>query len=574
MKKSNLFLSILAVAGMLFATSCSHDEVINEMPEGEIVNAQFTISTTPNLDNRAAVKGKRAAVNVGKGTTVNYVACAVFDAAGNEMSDLRQYVAISDKHATYSVRLVKGQAYRVAFFAYCGASDGSSAHYNLADMKNIQVLDGNSNVEERDAFTNFVDVTAAETMNPVEKDVTLYRPFAQLNLGAYMEDIAAAKSAGVEIAKTEVKVTNVYKAFSAFANDIAEGATAQEMTFALNEIPGEDLKADVDQDGVDEAYKYLALNYLLVGGANSDKAVTDVTFTWKNADGSKTNDPATEFKNVPVQTNYRTNIIGYLLTNPGKFNITIDENFKQPDHFVMLSAEELANELTPDANGVINVTKDYYLTTAWTALDFTGKNVTINGNGHTIANLNKALVRITTAGNVSIKDLTISDSNIGYLASDGNEVALGTGGFISYMDYSGEISLENCHLINSTVTGKERAAGLVAYTSGDNLTIKNCSVVGCEIKAEGGTGGFVAYTGAKGATVVEDSKVEACTITSTEDRQGTKAPIAGGVIGTIQSTTTFKNVTVRGNTVNNNNATAVYSDKVGRVVNGGTLTEE
>ena len=51
-------------------------------------------------------------------------------------------------------------------------------------MKNIELL-GNqaSNIEARDAFTNYIDITAAETMNTISKKVTLYRPFAQLNLG-------------------------------------------------------------------------------------------------------------------------------------------------------------------------------------------------------------------------------------------------------------------------------------------------------------------------------------------------------------------------------------------------------
>ncbi len=549
------------MASMLFATSCSQDEVLNEPTTGEFVNAQFTVSTSEGIGTRA----------VGDGTTVNYVACAVYDANDNELPDLRQYVGISGKQATYSIRLVKGQKYRVAFFAYKGAADGTSTYYNMSDLKNIQILDASSNVEARDAFTNYVDVTAAETMaGAVQKDVTLKRPFAQLNLGSYAEDIEAASKAGVVVNQTKVKVTNVYKTFNAFENSVV--GNAGEVTFDLNGLLSEKLYADVDANGQNEEFTYLALNYLLVGGFGSAKATTDVTFVWETADG-KTNTPETEFKNVPVQTNYRTNIVGWLLTNPAKFNITIDETFQTPDHFVVCSTEELTRVLTPDTNGEITLDNDYDVTgEEWTALDFGSKTVTINGNGHAIKGLDKALVRLGNAADITIEDMTIVDADISYLASDGNETALAVGGFISYMDVSGKVTLRNCHIKNSKITGKERAAGLVGYVSGNStnsqIIIENCSVEGCEITAVGGTGGMIAYMTA--ATTIKDSKVENTRIESTEDRTGSTA-IAGGVIGTVGGPTTFTNVTVSGNTVINHNANA-QDDLVARITNSASLT--
>lgn len=539
------------MASMLFATSCSQDEVLNEPTTGEFVNAQFTVSTSEGIGTRA----------VGDGKTVNFVACAVYNAANEEMTKLRQYVPLSDKKATYSVRLVKGQAYRVAFFAYKGQANGKSDYYDMTDLKNIQIKDAVSNLEARDAFTSYVDVSASETTVAVNKDVTLTRPFAQLNLGADAEDIEAARKAGIEVKESKIKVTGVYKAFNALENKVA-GPTG-DMTFDFNVLPSEELRADVDGDGSDEKFAYLALNYLLVGGAGSQKATTDVTFVWKTAD--KTN--KTEFKNVPVQTNYRTNIVGYLLTYPANFNITIDEKFKTPDHFVVVSAEKLAQEMSP-VRGVITLTRDYVVTGNWTPLVFSG-NITINGNGHTIQGLDKALVGRANGAKITINDLTIAKSNISYSASDATETALGVGGFISYQDAAGTATFNNCHLKNSTVNGIERAAGLIGYTSGNKLTVTNCTVEGCIIKATGSTGGIVAHT--QTTVSISGSKVENSTIESTEDRS-TKAAIAGGIIGTIMGATTFDNVTVSGNTVINKGATPLTA-KVGRVVSPGTLTD-
>ena len=763
MKKKNLFFGMLAMSGMLFATSCSQDELLNESSTADYVNATFTIGTNNGIGTRAAT--------IGNGTKADKVACAVYDETGAELEDLYQIVDVKEKTATYKIRLAKGQEYRVAFFAYNSAADA----YNVEDLTNITVKDNqSSNIENRDAFTAYVDVEA--TVDAINKNVTLSRPFAQLNLGVDATEWEDAVKAGVEVAKSKIVVTNVYNQFSAYDNAIVANAQPVTMEFAMNAIPNEDLEVDADRDGQIETYKYLALNYLLVGDAGTEKSLTDVEFIWENADASKTNNPTTHFLNIPVQRNYRTNIVGKLLTNPATFNIVIDEKFidspandyivsvwdgetvetpvadankvfrissaaqlvgmmndsKYPncntyqnvvlecdidlagntisgfgdgsgffdgvfdgqghtisnfnidatdrtyyaglfnqvsqysgentviknlivknaivagsgqvgviaggmngntvvenckvynstvkgvkkvgavvgytaggtvkDNYAencvieysekeageilgfentgstvsgntfknitfVASAAALAKEMTPDANGVITLTRDYTVTGDWTSLKFSGS-ITINGNNHTISNLNKSLLAGNAANTLVVNDLTITDSDVCY---EGNsENGLGTGAFIGWMDASASVSFKNCHLANSTVTGNERAAGLIAYSSAkDNVSIVGCSVEGCSIEAVGGVAGLIAYSST--VTNIENSKVNRSTIKSTEDRTG-KTALAGAVIGTVGANTTLTQVTIDGNTVINTNATP-YSEKVGRVVGETTLTE-
>ena len=301
--KKYLF-SALALTGMLFMNSCS-DDLVPEPSTGDYVNATFTISTTEGLGTRA----------VGDGTTVDKVACAVFDENGVEMPNLRETLNISRKHAVYHVRLAKGQAYRVAFFAYNEAANA----YDVTDMKDIKVNPGQlSNLEGRDAFTNNIDVSAQQTLNEIATSVNLYRPFAQLNLGIDDTEETNAANAGIVVDKTQVKVTGVYTAFSAYDNAVV-GSTS-DVTFAMNTIPTDVLTVE------GQSYNYLAMNYLLVGDLNAEKSLTDVEFVWETADG-KTNNPAYSFVNIPVQRNYRTNIVGSLLTNPADFTINIVEGF-------------------------------------------------------------------------------------------------------------------------------------------------------------------------------------------------------------------------------------------------------
>ncbi len=757
MKKKNLFLSMLAMASMLFATSCSQDELLNEPATGDFVNATFSIGTTDGIVTRATI---------GNGTKADKVACAVYDENGTEMTSLYKVIDVVNKKAKYEVRLAKGQKYRIAFFAYNSAADA----YDVTNLKNVIVKSPQkSNIENRDAFTAYKDVEA--TVNAINEEVTLYRPFAQLNLGVDNTEWTDAKNAGVEIAKSKIVVKNVYDQFSAFDNAVVATAQPVTMTFDMNTIPNEELEVDVNRDGTigdDEKFKYLALNYLLVGDAGTEKSLTDVEFVWENSDASKTNNPTTHFLNIPVQRNYRTNIIGKLLTNPATFNIVIDADFidspendyivsvwdgesattptagtdgiyrissaaefvgmindsKYPnnnkyqnvvlesdidlggntingfgddagffdgvfdgqghsisnfqinatsrDYYAGLfnqvsqysgentviknltvknatvsgtsqvgvivggmngntivenckvinstikavkkvgsvvgytaggtvkdcyaencvieysekeageilgyentgstvegntfkditfkaSATALAKDMIPAANGVITLNRDYTVTGDWTSLSLNNK-ITINGNGHTIRGINQPLIKGTSGIDLTVNDLTIANSEIGI----GYENGMGTGAFIGFIDVSGKASFNECHLINSTVTGSERAAGLIAYSSNADITITDCSVVDCCIKSIGGAAGFIGYT--TGVTNVKNSKVEETEVEATEDRTG-KAALAGAVIGTVNANATLTNVTVSGNTVKNTGATA-YSDMIGRVVSG------
>lgn len=234
-----------------------------------------------------------------------------------------------------------------------------------------------------------------------------------------------------------------------------------------------------------------------------------------------------------------------------------------------VTATELAAVMTPDSNGVINLEKNYIVTDAWTSLTFDVNPVVINGNGHTISGLNKPLVAGNAASDITINELTINASSIGIAA---NENGLGTAAFVSYMDAYTSATFKKCHLVNSSVTGNERAAGIVSYSSGATLVIEDCSVENCEIKAVGGAGGLVGYSSA--TTTITNSSVKKTSVTATEDRYNNgdpKAPVAGGVIGTVGGATTFTNVTATEVTVSNTNAKPVYNDLVGRIVSPGTL---
>ncbi len=203
----------------------------------------------------------------------------------------------------------------------------------------------------------------------------------------------------------------------------------------------------------------------------------------------------------------------------------------------------------------------------WTPIKVDGYHgadiVTIDGNGATIKGLEAPLFAGGFAGGsgIVIKNLTIADSKI--VSTN----TLGSGAFIESVDSMNLITLENCHLLNSTVTGGSgsRTGGLIGWTSGYNnendgpvklyVTIKNCSVVGCTITCDGSVGGIYGHAGNNAWTysVVENCTVKDCNLNSTDDG-GWRV---GVVVGTANvGEMTINNITESGNTLTQTGKTA------------------
>lgn len=522
------------VAGMLFATSCSKDELAN--PAGDFVDATFQIATT-------GVMGTRA---ISDGTTVDVVACAVYDEHGNELRDLyRADLPITDKKATFSVRLGKGRTYQVAFFAY---KEGANA-YDITDLTAVKVKgDQLSNQEGRDAFTASVTVDA--TVDAINKTVTLTRPFAQLNLGIDAVELEAAEKAGIVVATSKIKVSNVYNTFNALSGAVS--GEEVEMVFDFNTIPSDPLRVE----GKD--YTYLAFNYLLVG---ETKGLTNVDFYWKDQYGQG-NNPATTFANVPVQRNFRTNIIGKLLTNPAIFNITIDEDYvDSPEEPHVVSVWDGTSVETPvvDASNVYRITSaaqfvgmmndsnypnnnKYQNVVLECDIDFAGNTIRgfgdgsgffdgiFDGQGHIVSNFKiDASDRTYYAGlfaqvsqysgeNTVIKNLIVKDA----IVVGTSQVGVIVGGM------NGNTVVENCQVYNSHVKAVKKVGSVVGYTAGG--TVKDNYAENCVVEYSEKEAGEVLGFENTGCTVTGNTFKEITFVASAAALAKEMTPDANGVI--------------------------------------------
>lgn len=342
------FKTIAAVVLAVLAVAACQKENLGEVaPDGREAEVKLTL-TSPQIGTKSYADGQ----------TVNKVFVHVYqqDADGNlkyiapatagESATPSQVVDMTGGAAKYSTRLVTGQKYTFVFWAECLGTATSPYTYD-PETKTVTVSYAGvaGNDETRDAFCNVlkdVEITGAYS-----SDVKLYRPFAQLNFGVTNEDYAAAKAAGLEVTAAKVKLTK-----AATSLNLLDGTTAgdETVTFASATLPA-DPNAILTAGG--KNYKYVAMDYVLVGKAA--KTLSDVTLTL-TATGTQSATPKFTYSNVPLQGNYRTNIVGNLFTSPAEVNITVDPVFDAPDYDVVVGAANLAAANEAFAKGATSVT--------------------------------------------------------------------------------------------------------------------------------------------------------------------------------------------------------------------------
>jgi len=210
------------------------------------------------------------------------------------------------------------------------------------------------------------------------------------------------------------------------------------------------------------------------------------------------------------------------------------------------SLQEALNAAAAGTGDVtVNILSDINLTgVVWSPVTVSAPGypkVTVNGNNKTITGLSDMLFAGTWAGGsgLIINDLTIKGSNI-VNDKDDSKRTVGVGAFIGFPQASAVVTLNNCHLVNSTVEGGHWTGGLIGYAAGYagtdgpvfmNLTITGCSVTGSTITSKGSAGGIIGHGSGNAWTnlVITDTTVSGNTITST----GSDTNKAGAVIGTI-----------------------------------------
>jgi hypothetical protein len=233
-----------------------------------------------------------------------------------------------------SIRFMVGKKYQMVFWAQYGEAYGKP---ETMPLDQITLDYARSNREDLDAFWAHVPVFEVKT--DFDMSVTLHRPFAQLNfattVGDMNESVADPDLAGLHN-KAAVTVKNVANTLNLFtgetcyidANNHSEAAGAA-VIIPDTEFP----KVKVMQDGKEVevyptiqvegvTYEIVAMNYILVADSGSKDGKTTVDLKLQVGEFELS------VPNAYMKRNWRTNVVGELLTAEGSFKVNIDPIFE------------------------------------------------------------------------------------------------------------------------------------------------------------------------------------------------------------------------------------------------------
>ena len=494
MKK--LIFSLSALAALFLAGSCQREN-LEPVQQGGTVT--YTVQVPASLQTKA----------LGEGYVLNYEvyrAAELGTASAKPVYESVEPIAFNNAGvASFDLEFVKNQKFVVLFWAQTSElQNAENPMFNITDLRNVQLV--NCGAANNPNAAVFAGKDVVENCVSTEGGaVELVRPISQLNIYTTKESLQFGT--GITLDKSYVKVSGLYKTYN-----VAEGAavlttTTETYEYALNDVPE---TASTDQ------YAYVAMNY--VGFADEANTVVDVEFSIKT---SEANLITHSVGNVPVKPNYRTNIVGNLLTGTTDYNVTIEETWTTPEVVYSVWDGESISEPTLDATAaqptyVIDEASDL----AWFA-----------------AAVNGTLPQTRSGSSIDdFKDKTFKlTSDIDLAGHEWTPISMSTdlaGGKTFRGTFDG-----NGHTIYGLTVNQQEVAGLFGYVYA--CTIKNVIVDGASINSNHYAGGIVGWVlNNKGNIqvpfVIENCHVKNSTITSTPvqvNGQWDNGDKVGGLVG-------------------------------------------
>lgn len=223
---------------------------------------------------------------------------------------------------------------------------------------------------------------------------------------------------------------------------------------------------------------------------------------------------------------------------------------------------------------VVSVLNDIDMA-SWTAIAGNYTSFILEGNGHTLKNMPAAIFTKIAPGAYVVRNLNFDNANI--------HTAYGAGVIVEEMNNEGgvDMTIENCHITNSSIYGWKFAGGFIGFASGAKtsegktaaIDILNSSISNTAVSTDDSScGGFIGHSYVEltidGCEVLGNSSVSCA-----EDRKGDNAK-AGYLVGTINAgSATISNVKVASTaTLTNVNATPYDANGyIGRVLSTGTV---
>ncbi len=312
-----VFLGLFATSAIMFGTACSSEDLI-EQGGDNTATVSFTLSTEDAAQSR----------NISDGTTAKKLYYAVYD----EENEKKLLGTISKKdgvtctdlltgHAI-DLKLLKGQTYTIAFWAQAEDSPYTTDIDNGKFFVNMDYSTTNEVTINNDNRDGFFQTKSFTVDGDQSYDVVLQRPFAQINVGT--TDYDDAKNLGFTVVKSKAVFNNIGTSLNVLTGSCF---SYSDVTFSYSSIPTEKLNVD----GIE--YTWLCKCYVLPNTyLQGNRTTIDAEFCFTNENETKVERLSDGLDNMPIQSTFRTNILGQFLTDNSNFVVVIENQFNAPDH--------------------------------------------------------------------------------------------------------------------------------------------------------------------------------------------------------------------------------------------------
>lgn len=380
----SLFSSALLFLSLLFF-SCRNEEPPPpvDSPDGESVSLEVSLEV---LGTRSGTPWND--VTVGRGGYINRLYLMAFDSEDNPIDcevflpDTKytadrdtKLVEITDPTLLIDQRMrcivpLSSRTFKIAFWAQ------KNDVHDISQFPYVKLnYSATNNDDSRDAFCAVFDKREVTDITKVQR-IVLKRPFAQLNLGAMLEDIRYSKDdLGIEIEQTDIEVSGVYDIYHVLSgwarcSDASLTDTGKKVVFSQSYIfgangPDEYLWYDFNDNGTyetpdaddsrkdnDGLWKYeqsrwLAMSYFLPAEHTDLSSTVDLKFNLRGRqtikDETKEYNSTLELLNVPVRRNYQTNLVGWIISARPQFVIHLSPTVSGNDRLDPEGDEKVLN---------------------------------------------------------------------------------------------------------------------------------------------------------------------------------------------------------------------------------------
>ena len=554
MKK--ILLPILALGGLLFASSCQMDEPDAGTLTGE-VDFTITAGIPGSINTYASNDG--GSTNVDKENYDQRFILEVYDGENYTNLAYREVktVEVGEK-TSFDVRLL-AKKYKFALWADFVTDESTEDYlYNTYEGLNAVKIKSNrpagQEIADAYCYSEEVDLTDGS----LSKSFTLRRPFGKIRLISTDKPANDVNNSEGYTPKsvivtygTDVLVPTGYNVLTGEA--YGENTAAGDYTFTP-------YQEEVSAGGTKRGKLYiLGIDYIL-----ASKSATSVSFEVQVDDNG-----ARSVTNIPVSANKLTTVIGNFYTNEGNIKVIVEDEFDTDENvhevgkwnggseepaidesnITINSAEQLAglakmvNEGEKLSGYTVTLNADIDLNNLnWTPIG-TSSNAfegNFNGNGHTISNLsvtvdgdNAGLFGYTKGGKVE----NISIHNAEITGKYGIGVVTGAPGTTQYSDIelTGLVKVEGEQFVGGILGGGNDPMKLAANLMNVHINVEDGSYVKASNNFVGGVVG-----------AMEEGSFTVSNVSSNIDVD-CEGSIAGGIVGQVDVNNKFENCSSSGN---------------------------